>query len=306
MTHTPAGAPDRPPAGGIIQLLIGSVLISFSAVFVKLVDVGPTASGFYRNLFGAAALLVFVVVRRETMWRGRGPVLWACFGGALFAADIFFWHRSIIFVGPGLATILGNFQVFFLAAVGILVLRERVTWRFVVAIPLALTGLFMLVGVDWGSLDAGYKVGVGFGVLTAISYASYLLVLQRSQRAERRLGPMPNLAVISAFTALLLAGSVLVEGESFAIPNGRSWAALVAYGVVCQALGWIVISKGLVKMDASRAGLVLLLQPTLTFIWDMVFFDRPTTGIEIVGALLALAAIYLGNTGSGRREAKPA
>ncbi|MCX6832762.1 MAG: hypothetical protein NT028_11655 [candidate division Zixibacteria bacterium] len=47
-------------------------------------------------------------------------------------------------------------------------------------------------------------------------------------------------------------------------------------------------------ISASRVGLILLLQPTLAFVWDVLFFKRPTTELEGVGAVIALAAIYLG------------
>jgi drug/metabolite transporter (DMT)-like permease len=75
---------------------------------------------------------------------------------------------------------------------------------------------------------------------------------------------------------------------------------LVAYGVFCQALGWIVISRNLHKVDASRAALILLSQPTLTFAWDMLFFHRRTSWPELIGALLAIAAIYQGGIRPGR------
>jgi len=42
---------------GLIQLIAGATIISFSAVFVKLVHVGPTMAGFYRVLFGGLILL---------------------------------------------------------------------------------------------------------------------------------------------------------------------------------------------------------------------------------------------------------
>src|SRR3546814_9021646 len=35
-------------------------------------------------------------------------------GSCPFAADLWLWHRSILLVGPGLATLLGNAQVFFM------------------------------------------------------------------------------------------------------------------------------------------------------------------------------------------------
>ena len=43
------------------------------------------------------------------------------------------------------------------------------------------------------------------------------------------------------------------------------------------------------------AGLALLLQPTLSFVWDVLFFGRPMQPIEIAGAAIALFAIYLGS-----------
>jgi drug/metabolite transporter (DMT)-like permease len=202
-------------------------------------------------------------------------------------------------VGPGLATIIGNFQVFFLAAFGIAILKEKVDWRYLVSIPLAVLGLFMIVGIDWSALDTGYKLGVLFGVATAVTYASYLLVLQRSQVREPRLTATANLCVVSLVTAAIMAVEGHLQGESFHIPDLQSWSSLLSYGVICQALGWITISRALVKVEASRAGLILLLQPTLAFVWDVVFFARPTDVIDVAGAVLALVAIYLG--GSRRR-----
>jgi drug/metabolite transporter (DMT)-like permease len=280
---------------GLPLLLLGSFFISFSAVFVKLAHIGPTAAGFYRNAFGAAALLVVVLARREHLWRGWKPMAYAVVCGVFFGADIFFWHRSINYIGPGLATIMGNFQVFVLAFVGVFIFKEKATWRFIVSVPLAVLGLFLLVGIEWFQLTRLYRLGVWFGLATAVTYASYLLILRRSQRESNRLGAMPNLAILSLVTALVLFVSNVVEGESFRIVDGQTWVVLLAYGVVCQAAGWIVISRALQTVEASRAGLMLLLQPALTFIWDIVFFARPTTGIEAFGAVLALGAIYLGN-----------
>jgi drug/metabolite transporter (DMT)-like permease len=280
---------------GVLLLVLGGALISLSAVFVRLADVGPTVSGFYRNLFGAVALFVLIALRAETLWRGWIPFLYALLAAAFFAGDIFFWHRSIHYVGPGLATIMGNGQVFFLAAVGVVVFREKVTVSFVVAIPMSFVGLLMLVGADWFALGDTYRAGVLFGLLTALTYAGYLLTLRRSQRAPVRLGAAANLAIVTTLTAAFLLPAVYADGESLRVPNAQTWLILVAYGVVCQGIAWAIISRALRTVDASRAGLLLLLQPTLTFLWDVVFFKRPTSALEACGAVVALVAIYLGN-----------
>ena len=271
-------------------------MISFSPVFVKIADVEPTMAGFYRCLFGGLFLLAIVVVRRQTLWRGAVPFALAAAAGVLFALDLTFWHRSIEYIGPGLSTIMGNFQVFFLAAFGIFVFREKVGWRVLVAIPLALFGLFLLVGIDWQQLEQSYRTGVIFGILTALTYAGYLLVIRHAQKREVRLGATANLCVISLLTAAIMAVEGVLQGETFAIPDTQSWVSMAMYGVVCQAIGWIIISRAIVKVPASRAGLILLLQPTLAFIWDILFFARPTSTTDIIGATVALGAIYLGGS----------
>lgn len=205
-----------------LQIVIGSVLISFSAIFVKMVTVGPTASAVYRNVFGALALLPLVILRRDALWKGIRPLRWVLLAGACFAADLYFWHRAILYVGPGLATLLGNFQVFFVAAAGLLVFHERVTMRFLISVPLALLGLFMLVGVKWGAFTADYRRGVLYGILTALSYGGYLLCMRAARREHKRLSAVANLALSTVFTALILIAVAGWRGESLHVPDARN------------------------------------------------------------------------------------
>ena len=284
--------------GPLPRVLVGAVLISFAPVLVKLADVGPTPAGFYRMAIGGVMLAAIVLVRGGA-WGGAGGgyLLLCAAAGAWFAADLAFWHRSINFVGPGLATILANFQVFVLAAFGIVVLRERASPRLLVAIPVAVVGLFLVFGLDWNALDADYRWGVAFGLLTAISYGAYLITLRQARRRAGRADAMATIATLSLFSAAILAALVRLEGETFAVPDVPNAGILLSYAVVVQGVGWVLISSGLPGLAASRAGLLLLLQPTLAFVWDLVLFARPTSGVELLGAALTLVAIYLGLTG---------
>ncbi len=286
---------------GRVYVLAGAALISFSPVFVRVADVGPTMAGAYRCLFGALALAVVVRVRRERVFQGAGPLLWAGAAAVMFAADLSFWHRSILYVGPGLATILANFQVFFLAAAGVLIFREHLDWRFLVSAPLALGGLFLLVGIDWGALEPDYRVGVVFGIVTAVAYSGYMLTLRRLQSGSARGSPAANLMIVCLAVGAIMAVEGLLQGESFRIRDARSWTAMLGYGILCQAVAWILISRGLALVEASRVGLMLLVQPTLAFVWDVVLFARPTGWTDIAGALLALGAICLGTTSRATR-----
>ncbi|MBF0508867.1 MAG: DMT family transporter [Deltaproteobacteria bacterium] len=279
-----------------LQVMAGASMISFSAVFVKLAHVGPTTAGFYRVLFGGLGLAALVLIKGEPLWAGRRFFLTSALCGLMFALDLGFWHRSIHFIGPGLATLLSNFQVFFLAAFGILVFKEKLTWRLGLAIPLSMTGLYLVAGLNWHRLGKDYHWGVVFSLITAVCYAVYILVLRWSRAHVRRLPVEAGLAIISFTTAGILGLFSVLTGESLAIPDGQTWAALIGYGLFGQVFGWVFISKGLPRTDSSQVGLFLLIQPTLAFIWDLLFFSRPTTAVEALGACLALGAIYLGVT----------
>ena len=276
----------------MFNLTIGAIAISFSGVWVKLADVTPASSAFYRVFLGLLFLLFFANRSHQKYIRSMA-LLWigvAC--GLLFALDLVCWHTSISFIGPGLATLLGNFQVFILAAVGIFFFKESYSKLLLLAIPLAIVGLLMIVGIDWFAMSTDFKLGIGFGLATAVFYSGYILCLkQLSIRVNDKFYPM---ILVSFTTALIIGGSMVARGVTFTIPDLKSFFSLAGLGFLSQCFGWVCIASSLPKVKTSFAGLILLLQPSLAFIWDVVIFDRPTELLNWIGVGITLMAIYLG------------
>ena len=272
------------------------MLISFSPVFVNLVDVSPTTSGFYRVLIGGAALLAFIVFTgRRLSFSAR---VWRAIvaSAVFFALDLWFWHRSIIYIGPGLSTLLANLQVFFMMAAGAFLLRQKPTGLQVLAVPLALAGLAMIVGRDWQGADADYRYGVAFGVLTAMSYAGYMLCMRAARLDAVHEVPMREVAAMSLIVAVILGAAAVAEGDSLAMTTSSDMIWLGAYGLLSHAVGLMFIASSLTRVAAAEVGIALLLQPSLSYVWDIVIFGRPVTPIEIAGAAITLCAIFLGAT----------
>lgn len=278
-----------------LRLFAGAALISLSPVWVKLVDVSATTSGFYRVFIGGVVLSLYLLVSRQRLRFSQR--IWQLLGLAavFFALDLWFWHRSIIFVGPGLSTLLANFQVFILMLAGVLVLRQRPTVMQMIAVPMALFGLALIVGFDWRSLPLNYRMGVIYGLLTAVVYAGYLLTMRFVRKDIASGLPTREIAVVSVGAAAILGVSALAEGQSLLIPSLADFGWLAAYGVLSHCLGYIFIVSSLPQVSTTQAGLALLLQPTLSFVWDVLFFARPMSAAELAGAAIALFAIYLGS-----------
>lgn len=289
---TPSITRHRP----VFQVLSGAFMISFSGVFVKLANVSPTASGFYRVFFGFFFLLGIALWRKNLRKPSPRQSLLIIFCGLAFALDLFFWHASIMFIGPGLATLLGNFQVFLLAAVGIVFYREAARARFLLSVPLAVLGLMLIVGLDWSTLGEAYKTGIYYGLLTALCYTAFLLSLRKLQ-ADDTTALFSSLMLIALGCAVFLGAKMMYSGDSFVIPDLHSLLALVSLGLFSQTVGWLLIANAMPKIQASLTGLILLLQPSLAFLWDVVLFNRPTDLLNWTGVFLTITAIYMGLTG---------
>lgn len=292
--------PRKPATGAqlpdIATMLAGTVLISFSSVFVVMADTSPTAAAFWRTMVGGLGLAAVAAAKRSLFTGSLRDALLIVLCAALFAADLTCWHISIKAVGPGLATVLANFQVFVLAASGLLFFGERPTFRLFAAAPLAVAGLFLLVGREWGTLSELSREGVWFGLSAALFYGLYLMALRWLQRGASWPEALRNMALVSLLSAGVLALEMMGLDESFTLPGATALGWLVAYGLLAQALGWALISKSLPALAVSAGGLLILLQPTLAFVWDIWFFNRPTDMLDFMGAGLALFAIFLGIT----------
>jgi drug/metabolite transporter (DMT)-like permease len=291
------------PRGAFARMTIGAAMISTTSIFVRWAHVAPTTSAFYRMLFGGIMLFLLLLARRQ--WRGpsMAELLVLTFPALTFGLDLMMWHRSIREVGPGLATLLGNLQVFIMAGVGIVFYRERPGWRFAFGVLLALAGLWLLVGVGWDKLTPAYHLGVLLGLLTGVAYAVFMLSLRRAQLRSARLTPEWTLCVVSLLCALALGGAVAFEGAGFAIPDAQSWLALLGLGLFGQVLGWVLIARAMPQLPASLVGLLLLLQPMLSFLLDVILFGRPTAVDDWIGLGLSLVGIFIAS--SRPRTAQP-
>jgi drug/metabolite transporter (DMT)-like permease len=282
----------RPDRGAMLAMAGGASLISLTGVLVRYADVPPTVAGFWRMAFGGSMLaLVLFALRRwnHVPARAWAFCLWPAFA---FAADLWLWHRSIHAIGPGLATLLANTQVFFMVAAGVLFFGERLHARFALGVALAFGGLVLILGDGWSALAAESKAGVWLGLATGIAYAAYNLGLKRSQR-EAPLAAEPILVVSTLQCASMLGLAALAEGVSFAIPDTRSLVALLALGLIGQCLGWVLIGRALPRLSVATVGLLLLLQPLLAFVFDVLLFARPTATHEWIGVALSLAGIFI-------------
>ena len=283
-----------------LRLYFGAVLISFSPIFVSLVHINPTASAFFRVFIGGIALTLYLLISKKRFDFNKSVWFFLFMASIFFAADLWFWHRSVIYVGPGLGTLLANMQVFIMMMAGIFLYKQMPTRIQLFSIPFAVIGLFMIVGLDWNELKPNYQIGIIFGLLTAICYSSYLISMRQAQQSKTNVIPIREVAVMSLMVSMILALTAFFENESLIIENPNDYLILLIYGIGSHAIGGIMIASALVRVSTTEVGIALLLQPTLSFIWEILFFNRSFSLIESVGVIIVLYSIFLSSNRTAR------
>ena len=279
---------------GSLSILSGAFLISFSPVFVNLVSIEPTVSGFYRMLFGSIALFIIYLIKNNENPLRKNISKFIVLGAIFFSLDLWFWHRSIIYVGPGLSTLLANFQILILPFLALIFFNQKTQRIQIFSIFLGLLGLFLITGQSWDIAGNNYKLGVLFGLLTAISYAGYIISIKRiDHNAAVNSDPIFNLLFISLISAGLLFLFSIIEQVPLEIKSSSELIWMICYGLFSHVIGWFFILNGLQKISAVTAGIILLTQPILSYVWDFIIFKKVILPIEYFGIVSILLAMII-------------
>jgi len=283
----------------VLSLVLGTSFIGLAPIFVKFCDLAPSLIGLYRCGIAGITLLIFLIIKKEKLLLER-KFLTICFvAGFFFAGDLFVWHNSVILIGPGMATVFGNTQAFYLLVIGHFLFHEKINLQKVLSIVGAFIGVVLIVNSQqhFFSNKETFYTGVLFGLSTGLFYASYTTTIKKANNYSQKDLTLQIITFASLFTAFWLAIFSFFEQDYNRNPLD-SMEYLLALAFICQIGGWSLISRGLKKVPLSVSGLIILLQPVIAKGLGIIIFDEPTSFTEIVGVIILLFCIYVGTSKS--------
>ena len=295
------GLQDRRP---LAFAAAGALVIAFSAILVRLADVAPSTAAVFRCVWALPVLAVLGALERRRYGQRTRRERWiALAAGLFFAADLTFWHHSIGAVGAGLATVLANVQVVLVGLIAWAVLGERPDRRSSLAVPVVLFGVVLISGaVGAGAYGDDPLLGTVYGLLTAVAYAFFLLLLRRAGADPRRpAGPLFD-ATLSGAVASAIGG--LAVGDVDFMPGLESQAWLITLGLTSQVLGWLLISVSLPRLPALLTSITLTMQPVGSVLLGMVLLAETPSAVQLAGVLVVICGIVLA-TAQSRPAAEP-
>lgn len=275
-------------------LILGAVMISFSGIFVKLSEVGPTMTGFYRMALALPFFAIWVIGHRPprsaTSVERKRALKITGFAGISLAVDLIAWHWCLQFASVAAATLMGNTAPLWVAAFGFLFFGERFGLRFVLGMAAAFGGVWLLLAGGDKGFDVHSSLAFVLGMLGAITYAGYL---RGGKEARRHLSTAEVMLWGSlAATVILLPVGLLTE-DKFLPQTWSGWGAVLGLALVSQTIGQSLINWAVAHLPAAFSSLTLLINPLASAVFAWVLLDEGLSVWQIAGGVAVLVGIFV-------------
>ncbi len=277
------------PAGryAFPALILGNLILALGPWMVRLTDVGPVASGFWR-LALAIPFLALLAWRQQS---GREPPAWSLVamvaaGGLFLAIDLAAWHVGIGLTKLANASLFGNASSFVLVLYGFVMLRRLPRAVQSIALVLAAAGAALLMGSSY-ELSPENFTGDLFALAAGLLYTGYLIAVDR---ARRTMAPMPVLAIATAAGALPLLILSLALGQKV-MPDDWTPLLILSFGSQVVGQGLLVYAVGF--LSPVVVGLGLLAQPAAGAVIGRFAYGETFSLADAGGAVLIAVALVL-------------
>jgi drug/metabolite transporter (DMT)-like permease len=285
------------PGHGIALVAAAAIAWSTAPLFVRLLPFDPFTILFWRGIFAACGISVFLIVAqgrsglRDFARIGRGGWLFAI----LSTLGMVLFIPSLQMTSVANVAIILTTAPFAAAALAWLWLREVPRMRTVLASALAVVGVALAVG---GASTVSDLKGVIVATVMMLAIAGMTV-------AARRYRETPLIAAAALSNVL---GSAVCLPLARDLPNvsGGDMVVLAMFGILQVALGLTLFVLGSRHLPSAQTALIATLETPLMPFWIWLAFNEVPTSGQLIGGALVLAAVIADTVSDARsRENAP-
>ena len=241
--------------------------------------------------FAIAALALAVIagprLRMSRLTLRRGLLLGLLYGIAQLLQTFGLAHTAASVSG-----FLTGLYVVLTPLLSAMILRTR--------IPPAVWAASVLATVGLGVLSLqGFAIGYGelLTVASAVVYALHIIALGRMSEP----GTALQLSVVQMATIAVVCGIAAAPGGIQLPASGIDWAIVIYLALIAGALTMVLQTWAQARVEASRAAVIMAMEPVWAAAFAVAFGGESLTGRMIIGGGAILGAMYLVELAPKRR-----
>lgn len=244
---------------------------------------------FFRYGISALLLAGWMMMRKEPFRvKGRELGLMAILG-ILFACSSLFLFASYAFIPSGLATTLVYLYPVFVALIMVF-LRFFPSWQTWISIAATFGGI-LLLSQPSGAAEIK-PAGIVLAICSALSYAFYLVIVNRSKRIKQVSEHTLTLYALLTGTILFAAirgiqGGNMLEG----IDSGTDWLNLTGLALVPTMISMLTLAISSRYIGPTKTSVLGVFEPLTAILIGTVMFQEPLSMKMAAGILVCIAAV---------------
>ena len=274
-------------------LVIGAMAMAISPVFVRIADVGPFASAFWRVALALPVLWLWASIEiknagghQRQLWLLSWPIVLA---GVFFAGDLFFWHLAIVNTTIANATFLATMAPVWVVLGSGLFIGEPVTRLTIAGLGVCIIGAAVLIGSSY-NFSPENLLGDFYGIMTSLFFGAYFLAVRLGRR---KLGA-GHITFASTIITTLILWLVAMIVEPTLIPSSATGVfALLALGIISHSGGQGLLALALGSLSAAFSSLVIFIEAMAAAGFAWLFLNEALNIWQGIGGALILLGIWI-------------
>ena len=249
--------------------------------------IGPVLTAELRTLIAGVALAAyFALSGYDVEWRrwGRHYLVVGIFSSAL---PFLLWAYAALSVSAGVLSVLNATSPMWGALCAALLLRERMSMRRIAGLVVGIAGVALVTSPGGGGTL--HYPAVAAALAAAFSYGLIATYIRRWASHV----PARGMAAGTQFAAGILLVPLIPLAPPTAMPAPLIVASVLALGLLCGAVAYLLYFRLIADIGATRALTVTYLIPVFGVLWGALFLGETLTPTMLAGGVLVILGTVL-------------
>ena len=277
---------------GYVAGIVTGVTYGLNPLFAKpLLSIGVSVDTMLacRYLIAVFILGVWLVFRKESLKVNKAQMWRLCILGFLFAMSSMLLFLSYNYIPAGLATTIVFLYPVIVALIMVL-LKVYPTWQVWLSILMTFVGVVLLSRPS-GNMTLNIT-GLSLAAGSAIAYALYLIVVNRSRRLRTVTSLVLTFYALLIGSVVFLIHSAISGGEFMAGLDGwYCWMNLICLAVFPTLVSLLTLAMATRIIGPTRTSVLGVFEPVTAIAVGTIFFGESLTLNIIIGVIITLVAV---------------
>lgn len=269
--------------------------VSFIATKTALTELTPLMIIILRLLLGIIFLVILAVAgKKDFSIKLKQHVF------ILLLAAIAVFHLWIQVTGLQFTSaantgwIIGTAPIF-MAIMGVIFFKEKISLKQLVGIILAFAGLILLISKgSFTSIDFISNKGDFLVLASAFTWGVYSMV---NKKISLSYPPLMTILYLFIMMAVLILPFTVNKNTLLHLEHLSSigWMAIIFLGIFCSGVSYVLWAQSLKDMDSSKVGAFLYFEPFVTVFSAWIFLNETITLLMLISGMIIIAGVVIVN-----------